>query len=182
MSVNSRLPGFYKLSPRDRLASVTRASGLSEADLASLVPADPEMLAIADRMVENVVGALSIPVGIAANFTIGGRDYLVPMATEEPSVVAAASNMAAVARLHGGFHVSTDLPIMVSQVQVVGVSDPRGARLRLYEAEAELLALANEQDPLLVKLGGGATRKDLQSVVSGQGGEVGVDLVGRGRD
>lgn len=156
MPVNSRLPGFYKLSPGDRLATVSRAAGLAEADLSCLVPGDPDMLAMADRMIENVVGTLSIPVGIAANFTIGGRDYLIPMATEEPSVVAAASNMASVARLHGGFHASTDLPIMVSQVQVVGAPDPRGARLRLYEAEAELLALANEQDPLLVKLGGGA--------------------------
>jgi hydroxymethylglutaryl-CoA reductase len=156
MPVNSRLPGFYKLSPHDRLAEVARASGLAEADLACLVPPDPDILATADRMIENVVGTLSIPVGIAANFTIGGRDYLIPMATEEPSVVAAASNMASVARLHGGFHASTDLPIMVSQVQVVGVPDPRGARMRLYEAEAEILALANEQDPLLVKLGGGA--------------------------
>ncbi|WP_439572106.1 hydroxymethylglutaryl-CoA reductase, degradative [Phreatobacter sp.] len=156
MPVNSRLPGFYKLSPGERLSAVAQASGLREADLSSLVSPDPDMLGIADRMVENVVGTLSIPVGIAANFTIDGRDYLIPMATEEPSVVAAASNMASVARLHGGFHTSTDLPIMVSQVQVVGVADPRAARLRLYEAEAELLALANEQDPLLVKLGGGA--------------------------
>lgn len=156
MPVNSRLPGFYKLSPSDRLAAVAGASGLAESELSCLVPRDPDMLAIADRMIENVVGTLSIPVGIAANFTIDGRDYLIPMATEEPSVVAAASNMASVARLRGGFHASTDLPIMVSQVQVVGVPDPRGARMRLYEAEAELLALANDQDPLLVKLGGGA--------------------------
>lgn len=156
MSVNSRLPGFYKLSPVDRLRTATLAAGVQEADVSALVPADADMLAIADRMIENVVGALSIPVGIAANFTIDGRDYLVPMATEEPSVVAAASNMASVARRHGGFHTSADLPIMVSQVQVVGVADPRGARLRLYEAEPELLALANEQDPLLIRLGGGA--------------------------
>jgi hydroxymethylglutaryl-CoA reductase len=164
MPVNSRLPGFYKLSPGDRLKSVTSAAGLTEADLSCLVPPDPEMLALADRMIENVVGTLSIPVGIAANFTINGRDYLVPMATEEPSVVAAASNMASVARLHGGFHTSSDLPIMVSQVQVVGVSDPRGARMRLYEAETELLALANEQDPLLVKLGGGARSIEVRIV------------------
>ncbi|MEN5084382.1 hydroxymethylglutaryl-CoA reductase, degradative [Bosea sp. TWI1241] len=164
MPVNSRLPGFYKLSPRDRLAEVARASGLAEADLACLVPQDPEMLATADRMIENAVGTMSIPVGIAANFTIGGRDYLIPMATEEPSVVAAASNMASVARLHGGFHASTDQPIMVSQVQVVGVADPRAARMRLYEAEAEILALANEQDPMLVKLGGGARAIDVRIV------------------
>lgn len=164
MPVNSRLPGFYKLSPGDRLRSASHAAGLADTDLSSLVPPDPDMLAIADRMIENVVGTLSIPVGIAANFTIDGRDYLIPMATEEPSVVAAASNMASVARLHGGFHTSTDLPIMVSQVQVVGVPDPRGARMRLYEAEAELLALANDQDPLLVKLGGGARSIEVRIV------------------
>jgi hydroxymethylglutaryl-CoA reductase len=164
MPVNSRLPGFYKLSPSDRLAGLTRATGLTEADLACFVRPDPDMLAIADRMIENVVGTLSIPVGVATNFTIGGRDYLIPMATEEPSVVAAASNMASVARLQGGFHASTDLPIMVSQVQVVGAPDPRAARLRLYEAEAELLALANEQDPLLVKLGGGARNIEVRIV------------------
>ena len=164
MPVNSRLPGFYKLSPGDRLRSASHAAGLADTDLSSLVSPDPDMLAIADRMIENVVGTLSIPVGIAANFTIDGRDYLIPMATEEPSVVAAASNMASVARLHGGFHTSTDLPIMVSQVQVVGVPDPRGARMRLYEAEAELLALANDQDPLLVKLGGGARSIEVRIV------------------
>ena len=164
MSVNSRLPGFYKLSPGDRLRNASHAAGLETADLSPLVPADIEMLALADRMIENVVGTLSIPVGIAANFTINDRDYLIPMATEEPSVVAAASNMASVARHHGGFRTSSDLPIMVSQIQVVGVADPRGARMRLYEAEAELLALANDQDPLLVKLGGGARSIEVRIV------------------
>ncbi|MBL8571668.1 MAG: hydroxymethylglutaryl-CoA reductase, degradative [Phreatobacter sp.] len=164
MSVNSRLPGFYKLSPGDRLRNASHAAGLDAADLSPLVPADAELLVLADRMIENVVGTLSIPVGIAANFTINDRDYLIPMATEEPSVVAAASNMASVARHHGGFRTSSDLPIMVSQIQVVGVADPRGARMRLYEAEAELLALANEQDPLLVKLGGGARSIEVRIV------------------
>ena len=164
MSVNSRLPGFYKLSPGDRLRNASHAAGLETADLSPLVPSDTEMLALADRMIENVVGTLSIPVGIAANFTINDRDYLIPMATEEPSVVAAASNMASVARHHGGFRTSSDLPIMVSQIQVVGVADPRGARMRLYEAEAELLALANDQDPLLVKLGGGARSIEVRIV------------------
>ena len=164
MSVNSRLPGFYKLSPGDRLAAVSRATGLAEADLTGFATPAPDMLAVADRMIENVVGMLSIPVGIAANFTVNGRDYLIPMATEEPSVVAAASNMASVARLKGGFHASSDQPIMVSQVQVVGARDPHGARMRLYEASAELLALANEQDPLLVKLGGGAKGIDVRII------------------
>ncbi|NGN44825.1 hydroxymethylglutaryl-CoA reductase, degradative [Mesorhizobium sp. CGMCC 1.15528] len=160
MSVNSRIPGFYKLTPPERFKTIVERSGLSEGDLAGLAATDGKMLAIADRMAENVVGTLPIPLGVAANFTINGRDYLIPMATEEPSVVAAASNMASVARIHGGFHTSSDQPIMISQIQVVGAKDPQAARLRLYERRQDLLDLANEQDPLLVKLGGGA--KDIE--------------------
>lgn len=160
MASSSRLPGFYKLSPSERLSTVAKATGLENGQLDAVVPADEKMLAIADRMIENVVGTLSIPLGVAANFRINDRDYLVPMATEEPSVVAAASNMASVARIHGGFHASSDDPIMISQIQVVGAPDPFGARLRLYERRREILDLANEQDPFLVKLGGGA--KDIE--------------------
>jgi len=160
MSVNSRIPGFYKLSAPDRFRAIVERTGLPESELASLAATEDSMLAMADRMIENVVGTLSIPLGVAANFTINGRDYLIPMATEEPSVVAAASNMASVARIHGGFHTSSDEPIMIAQIQVVGAKDPHGARLRLYERRRELIALANEQDPLLVKLGGGA--KDIE--------------------
>jgi len=160
MVASSRLPGFYKLSPAERLNKVSEATGLESSQLAPIVPADEKMLAIADRMIENVIGTLSIPLGVAANFTINGRDYLIPMATEEPSVVAAASNMASVARIHGGFHASSDQPIMISQIQVVGAPDPHGARMRLYERRREILDLANEQDPFLAKLGGGA--KDIE--------------------
>jgi hydroxymethylglutaryl-CoA reductase len=160
MVPSSRLPGFYKLSPSQRLDTVLQATGLEAGQLAAVVPADAKMLAIADRMIENVIGALSVPLAVAANFKINGKDYLIPMATEEPSVVAAASNMASVARIHGGFHASSDQPIMISQIQVVGALDPHGARLRLYERRREILDLANEQDPFLVKLGGGA--KDIE--------------------
>jgi hydroxymethylglutaryl-CoA reductase len=160
MPINSRLPGFYKLSPSERFKKIADVSGLPEGELRALQQPGDKMLSIADRMIENVVGMLPIPVGIAANFTINGRDYLIPMATEEPSVVAAASNMASVARIHGGFHTSSDQPVMIAQIQVVGARDPQAARLRLYEHRRELLELANEQDPVLVRLGGGA--KDIQ--------------------
>jgi hydroxymethylglutaryl-CoA reductase len=165
MATNSRLPGFYKLAPAERLKTVSQVSGLPISELAPVVPNDEGMLAIADRMIENVIGTLSIPLGVAANFVINGRDYLIPMATEEPSVVAAASNMASVARIHGGFHTSSDQPIMIAQVQVVGAADPYGARLRLYERKQDLLELANRQDPFLVKLGGGA--KDISIRILG---------------
>ncbi len=169
MSVNSRIPGFYKLSPADRFKAVVELTGLPESELASLTQPAPDMLSIADRMIENVVGTLSIPVGVAANFTVNGRDYLIPMATEEPSVVAAASNMASVARINGGFFTSADQPIMISQIQLVGKKDPYGARLKLYERRDDILALANEQDPLLVKLGGGARDIDVRIVEAGAG-------------
>ena len=182
MSVNSRLPGFYKLSPAERFARIVEASGLSQGELASLRSSDEGMMAIADRMIENVVGTLPVPVGIAANFTVNGRDYLIPMATEEPSVVAAASNMASVARIHGGFHTSSSQPIMISQIQVVGARDPNGARLRLYERRQELLDLANEQDPFLVRLGGGAKDIEVRLVEAAAATYVVVHLIVDVRD
>lgn len=182
MSVNSRLPGFYKLSPAERFRTIVEASGLAESELASLASSSESMLAIADRMIENVVGTLAVPVGIAANFTINGRDYLIPMATEEPSVVAAASNMASVARIHGGFHTSSNQPIMISQIQVVGAKDPHAARLRLYERRQELLDLANEQDPVLVKLGGGARDIEVRIVEAASTTYVVVHLIVDVRD
>lgn len=169
MSVNSRIPGFYRLSPADRFKAVVELTGLPESELASLTQPASDMLSIADRMIENVVGTISIPVGVAANFTVNGRDYLIPMATEEPSVVAAASNMASVARINGGFFTSADQPVMISQIQLVGAKDPYGARLKLYERADDILALANEQDPVLFKLGGGARDIDVRVVDAGAG-------------
>jgi len=182
MSVNSRLPGFYKLSPAERFRTIVEASGLAESEIASLATSSESMLAIADRMIENVVGTLPVPVGIAANFTINGRDYLIPMATEEPSVVAAASNMASIARIHGGFHTSSNQPIMISQIQVVGAKDPQAARLRLYERRQDLLDLANEQDPVLVKLGGGARDIEVRIVEAASTTYVVVHLIVDVRD
>jgi hydroxymethylglutaryl-CoA reductase len=125
------------------------------------------MASIADRMIENAVGTFSIPLGVAANFLVNGIDYLVPMATEEPSVVAAASNAALIAREKGGFRTSSTDPVMIAQVQILDVADPHGARLRLLEARDELIALANEQDPLLVQLGGGARDIEVRLLESG---------------
>ena len=160
----SRIAGFHTKSPRERLDLVAAFADLSGPEVAHLAEFGNLAPDLADRLIENVVGTMNVPVGIATNMKIDGEDVLIPMATEEPSVVAAASNMASIARLHGGFHTSADLPIMVSQVQVVGAPDPRGARMRLYEAETELLALANDQDPLLVKLGGGARSIEVRIV------------------
>ena len=166
MTASSRIPGFYKLDPESRFQKLVEFSGLPAEHLRPLQSTDAAMAAIADRMIENAVGTIAIPLGIAANFQVNGVDYLVPMATEEPSVVAAASNAALVAREHGGFHTSGTAPVMIAQVQVLDVADPHGARLRLLEARDELIALANEQDPLLVQLGGGARDIDVRLVTS----------------
>lgn len=167
MTTTSRIPGFYKLDPQNRLLKLVEFSGLPAEQLQPLQETDVTMAAIADRMIENAVGTIAIPLGVAANFLVNGVDYLVPMATEEPSVVAAASNAALIARENGGFRTSSTAPVMIAQVQVLDVADPHGARLRLLEARDELLALANQQDPLLVQLGGGARDIEVRLVESG---------------
>lgn len=167
MHTTSRIPGFYRLEQDQRFQAIVEASGLQAAQLQALREPDAEMAAIADRMIENAVGTIAIPLGIAANFRVNGVDYLVPMATEEPSVIAAASNAALIARELGGFHASSTAPVMTAQVQVLDVADPHGARLRLLEARDELLALANAQDPLLVRLGGGARDVEVRLVDAG---------------
>ncbi len=156
MPSNSRISGLRDHSPTQRLAIVAGGAGVDEALLAALQPENGLTIAQADHMVENVVGLIGIPVGVATNFTIDGIDRLVPMATEEPSVVAAASNAARMARVHGGFTTSYTGDVMIAQIQVLDAIDPHGTRFALLQAKDELLALANEQDPMLVSLGGGA--------------------------
>lgn len=156
MSINSRISGLRDHTPEERLALVAEGAELDADALGALRPDSGLSLAQADHMVENVVGLISVPVGVATNFTIDGRDRLVPMATEEPSVVAAASNAARMARGHGGFTTSYTGDVMIAQIQVLEAVDPHGTRFALLEAKDELLELANQQDPMLVSLGGGA--------------------------
>lgn len=156
MPVNSRISGLRDHTPEERLALVAEGAAVDSDALDALGPDGGLSLAQADHMIENVVGLLSIPVGVATNFTIDGQDRLIPMATEEPSVVAAASNAARMARDHGGFTTSYTGDVMIAQIQVLDSVDPHGTRFALLEAKDELLALANEQDPMLVSLGGGA--------------------------
>ena len=101
-------------------------------------------------MIENVIGTIPIPIGIAVNFLINGKDYLIPMAIEEPSVVAAASYAAKIARKSGGFRASSTKPIMIGQIQVVDVKDVSAAKTALLKAKDEIIKNANEQDPILV--------------------------------
>lgn len=155
LSTGSRLPGFYNLSLAERQAALTRLDILTEDELAALTGSaglSPEQ---ADHMIENVVGLHSLPLGIALNFLVNGREVLVPMAIEEPSVVAGASFMAKLARLGGGFHAQASPPEMIGQMQVLDVSDLPTARLALLEQKDRLLADATGIDPVLQRLGGG---------------------------
>jgi hydroxymethylglutaryl-CoA reductase len=160
---SSSISGFYKLSPKERLAFVKDFANLSDEECFLLQNTGSLPLDLADRMIENVVGAIPIPLGIGVNFLINKRDYLIPMAIEEPSVVAAASNAARMVRKGGGFYTSSTPPIMIGQIQAVGMKDADVARLYVLEAKEEILKKANEQDPVLASVGGGA--KDLDARV-----------------
>ncbi|MFA5872351.1 MAG: hydroxymethylglutaryl-CoA reductase, degradative [Anaerolineales bacterium] len=155
----SRIAGFYNLPLGERLDKLAESAGLSSDELAAFqtsgLSADQ-----ADHMVENAVGTFGLPLGIGLNFVVNGREVLVPMAIEEPSVVAGASFMAKLARAGGGFTVITSAPEMIGQMQVLEVKDLMAASMELHEHKAELLAEADSIDPVLKKFGGGA--RDLE--------------------
>jgi hydroxymethylglutaryl-CoA reductase len=154
---NSRLQGFYQLNPFERLQMVKSFDGLNDDDLHKLHGGQgPLSIERADKMIENVVGTFSLPLGIATNFQINGRDYLIPMVVEEPSIVAGASYAARLVRAGGGFSSSSTAPLMIGQVQLVHVPTPHNARHEILARKEEILALANAQSRSLVHLGGGA--------------------------
>lgn len=152
---DSRLPNFRALAPAERLSALAAKLGLTDDEQALLARPGALELARADGMIENVIGTFELPLGVAGNFQINGRDVLVPMAVEEPSVVAAASYMAKLARACGGFQTSSTRPLMRAQVQVLGLGDPQGARLALLRERDRILTLANSRDKVLIQLGGG---------------------------
>jgi len=163
MSKTSAFTGFYKLPVEERLRIVKEFADLTDEEINLLKNTGALPLELADRMIENVVGAFPVPLGVAVNFLINRRDYLIPMAIEEPSVVAAASYAAKMAREGGGFFTSSTPPIMIGQIQAVGIKDPYRARMAVYAYKEDILKKANEQDPVLVSLGGGA--KDLDAKI-----------------
>ena len=156
MSQSSQLSGFYTRSIEERLAWVAAAAGLTGAEQAILSGAAGLQPEVADHMIENVVGAYSLPLGVATNFMINGRDVLVPMVIEEPSVVAGASFAAKLARAGGGFVTSSTPPEMIAQMQVLDVPNMHAARFELLRQKERLLSLANQTDPVVVSLHGGA--------------------------
>ncbi|MEM1582022.1 MAG: hydroxymethylglutaryl-CoA reductase, degradative [Candidatus Bathyarchaeia archaeon] len=160
MEKTSAISGFYKMSVDERLKIVKEFADLTEEETNMLKASSALSLDLADRMIENVIGTFPMPMGIAVNFLINRKDYMIPMVIEETSVVAAASYGAKMARSKGGIFTSSTEPIMIGQVQTVRVKDPYRARMAILEAKEEILKKANEQDPMLVSVGGGA--KDLR--------------------
>jgi hydroxymethylglutaryl-CoA reductase len=162
--MGTRFKGFYRLSPEERLDNVAEHSGLSEEEKAIIRGEKGFSVQTADQMVENVIGYMPIPLGVAANFKVDGRDIFVPMATEEPSVIAAASNAARLAYDTGGFTTSFSGPIMIGQVHVTQLSHPYAAMAKIYENKEAILNKCNQQDPTLISLGGGALDLEVRVV------------------
>lgn len=165
---------FYNLSPQERLARLMAETGLSAADAAALSGEAGLTTESADHMIENVIGTFSLPIGIARNFLVNGREVPIPMVVEEPSIVAGASFMAKLARGTGGFFAHTTPPEMIGQIQILDVDDPTTARLKLLAEKDALLADAAQVDPILIKLGGGPRDLEVRLI---KGSPIGTFLV-----
>lgn len=156
--MKSRITGFGKLSYKERLEIIGGKSNLNENERKTLL--DGISMNLVDSMIENAIGYFSLPLGVATNFKINGRDVFIPMVTEEPSVIAAASNAARMAYDVGGFYTSSSGSIMIGQIQIVNIADPYAAKAKIFEHKNEIINFCNEIDPTLVNLGGGV--KDIE--------------------
>ncbi|MXW52585.1 MAG: hydroxymethylglutaryl-CoA reductase, degradative [Gammaproteobacteria bacterium] len=153
----SRIPNFFKLSIRDRIDALRAHTELTEDDLLALEHGTHTLRChVADKMIENVVGVFGLPLGLGLNFLIDGREVIVPLSVEEPSIVAGLSGAARTARLSGGFSTEVSDPILIGQVQVVNLTDVDSARQALLDSEREIVSLANSLHPKMVARGGGA--------------------------
>ncbi len=165
----SDISGFYKLTLDERRKLLSELVDLNQDEieiLNTLGYFKPKQI---DTLIENVVGSYQLPLGLAFNFKVNGRDYIIPMVIEEPSVVAAASNAAKMARKHGGFHSEHVKSVMIAQIQVTQLKDIESAKKSIEENKEKLLKIANEQDPLLNKLGGGAQDIEIREIQTKKG-------------
>jgi hydroxymethylglutaryl-CoA reductase len=176
----SRIPEFYKLSVADRVRLVREKGMLSKDDYLALASGEHTLkVHHADRMIENVIGVMGLPVGLGLNFLINGREYVIPLVVEEPSIVAALSSAAKLVRGCGGFETRSSEAILIGQIQMVDVPHPSKARATLLQRRDEVINLANSLHPNLVARGGGA--RDLEVMIhpslSGRGDMVVVHLL-----
>ena len=183
MSTNKKtsvVSGFYKLPIEKRREFVSHFANLSEDEVK--IFSSCLDLTTADRMIENVLGTFELPLGLAVNFLINGKDYIIPMATEESSVVAAASNAAKIARIKGGFSSSCTMPLMIGQLQLLHIGDIVTAAQEILNHKEQILLLANAQDKILVDLGGGARDLEVRILDSPLGTMIVVHLIVDVRD
>ena len=178
--MTSRISGFYKLAPSERLIAVAEQAKLGPEEIAQVETG--LLLDQAEKMTENVIGMFQVPLGIATNFVIDGREVLIPMCTEEPSVIAAASNGARMARETGGFFTSSTGPVMRALIQATGIGDPFAARQAILLHKDELMRMANDKDPMLVKYGGGVKDIEVYVIDSKMGPMVVTHLIVDCRD
>ena len=178
----SDISGFYKLPIEERLRLLKDFAGLTDEEVNILKKTGALELDSANRMIENVVGTTELPLGIATNFLINGKDYLIPMAIEEPSVVAAASYAAKLARPKGGFNTNSTEPIMIGQIQLVSVNDIEKAAQEILNKKEEIIELANKQDPILIKFGGGVKDVEVRKINTKRGEMLVIHLLVDVRD
>ena len=175
--ITSRIPNFFKMEVTERIVALRRSGLLSEDDARLLGSGEHQLrLPVADKMIENVVGVFGLPMGMALNFLINGRDYVVPLVVEEPSIVAGLSGAARMARLGGGYKVETTEPILIGQVQAVNIDDPEQAKADLLAHKEDILALANSLHPKMVARGGGALDIEVYSYQAPEDGRTMVVL------
>tara|TARA_Y100001954_G_scaffold217017_1_gene248794 strand:- start:1120 stop:2418 length:1299 start_codon:yes stop_codon:yes gene_type:complete len=179
---DSRLSGFYKLSVEDRRNKVAQLSGLSPEEIDALASHGELSEQAADRMIENVIGTMSLPVGVATNFVIDGKSYLIPFCVEESSVVAAASNMAKRCLSNGGFKTNNDDPVMIAQIQVLDLPNVEEAAEAVLTAKYELMAMCNSLPSTMIKLGGGCKDIVTRSIDSMSGRMLIIHLLVDTRD
>jgi len=166
---HSDISGFYKLSMEERQKLISSLVNLNQDEIKILKELGYFTPTQIDTLIENVVGSYQLPLGLALNFKINDKDYILPMVIEEPSVVAAASNAAKMARKHGGFHSDEVKPIMISQIQITQLKDVEASKKSLLENKEKLLKIANEQDPMLNELGGGARDIEIREINTNKG-------------
>ncbi|MCL2643326.1 MAG: hydroxymethylglutaryl-CoA reductase, degradative [Candidatus Bathyarchaeota archaeon] len=168
--------GFYKLTPKERLAVVKDFAGLTDDEVQLIGQTGALPLEVANHMVENVIGVFPEPLGVGTNFLINGKEYLIPMATEEPSVIAAASYAAKIVREGGGFHTGSTAPVMIGQIQVVKLDNANKAKDDVLAIKDAILKKANDQDSALIHYGGGAKDLDARVINTSMGEMLIVEL------
>ncbi len=174
--MQSSIPGFYEMSLDERLELVKKFAGLEDDEIKALKKDGALENDIAQIMIENVIGTAHLPLGLATYFLINGKDYLIPMAIEEPSVVAAASHAAKLARATGGFKTSSTAPIMIGQIQMKNVPDIDTAEKKIMENIDAIKAIAHKQDSTLIKKGGGLVSMECRKLDTERGKMLVVHL------